>query len=158
MNPARADPSPAEPARARQDAVARGLHVDFVSRGPVAPGETAAGLDAAAVVKTVVVQRGEGFVFVLVPIGHRFSWAKLRRALGVSRLSLPDADAAFAATGYRRGTITPLGAHTPWPVVVDQRIVGHRIVLGSGDAGYGALLGADDLVRAYAATVIDLTV
>jgi prolyl-tRNA editing enzyme YbaK/EbsC (Cys-tRNA(Pro) deacylase) len=47
------------------------------------------------------VRRGAGdYVFVLVPGGREIDWKKLRAHLGVSRLSLPDAEEARAATGY----------------------------------------------------------
>ena len=42
--------------------------------------------------------------------GRRFDWPKLRAHLGVSRMSLPDADEAKAVTGYVRYTITPFGS------------------------------------------------
>ncbi|WP_416359548.1 YbaK/EbsC family protein, partial [Enterobacter hormaechei] len=49
--------------------------------------------------------------------------------------SLPDADTAFDATGYRRGTITPLGSTTAWPVVLDESLAGQAIVIGAGLSG-----------------------
>ncbi len=58
-------------------------------------------------------------MFVLVPAGRRFDWPKVRAHLGVSRLSLPDADEAHAATGYVRETITPFGSSRAWPVILD---------------------------------------
>ncbi|MBP6685061.1 MAG: YbaK/EbsC family protein, partial [Leucobacter sp.] len=109
----------ASTARAAADADARGLTVEFISRdGAGRP--TSADFDGTLIVKSVVVQRGDSFVFVLTPLDAQFSWARLRPHLGVNRLSLPDAEAAFAATGYERGTITPLGATTAWPVVLDS--------------------------------------
>src|SRR3712207_2602598 len=89
----------------------------------VAEAATAASVEVADVVKTLVVRRGDDdLLFVLVPGDRVISWPKLRTLLGVNRLSLPDAQAARAATGYDRGTITPFGATRAWPVVADQRI------------------------------------
>lgn len=145
-----------QPTRAADDAIARGLSVDFLIReGTGRP--TAADFGGAPVVKTIVVQRRDSFIFVLTPLDAQFSWAPLRTHLGVNRLSLPDADTAFEATGYRRGTITPLGSTTPWPVVLDQSLAGQDIVLGAGLSGVGAKVHADDLVRAYDAAVVDLS-
>ena len=48
-----------------------------------------------------------------VPGDRVISWPKLRALLGVSRLSMPDAEVARQATGYERGTITPLGSVRP---------------------------------------------
>ena len=78
------------------------------------------GIELAALLRTIVVRRGDDdYVFVLVPGGRRFDWPKVRAHLGVKRLSLPDADEAREATGYERGAITPFGAKRAWPVVVD---------------------------------------
>ena len=53
------------------------------------------GIPLAALLRTIVVRRGEDdYLFVLVPAGRRFDWPKLRGHLGVTRLSLPDADEA----------------------------------------------------------------
>jgi Cys-tRNA(Pro)/Cys-tRNA(Cys) deacylase len=78
------------------------------------------GIPLEALLRTIVVRRGEDdYLFVLVPAGRRFDWPKLRAHLGVSRMSLPDADEAQAVTGYVRYTITPFGSTRAWPVIVD---------------------------------------
>ena len=108
------------------------------------------------VVKTLVVRRGEGdYVLVLVPGSRSLSWPKLRTLLGVNRISLPDADEALAATGYARGTISPLGLDLP--VVADERIVGQEITLGTGQRDTVVALDADAVIDAYAAIVADVT-
>ncbi|MEC5150628.1 prolyl-tRNA editing enzyme YbaK/EbsC (Cys-tRNA(Pro) deacylase) [Cryobacterium psychrotolerans] len=73
------------------------------------------------------------------------------------KLSLPHEDVALAATGYSRGTITPLGSTTPWPVVADERLRGNRVAMGAGEHGYSAFVDADALIDAYGATVADIT-
>src|SRR5213594_3301582 len=66
------------------------------------------GIEVGNLLKTLVVRRGrDDYVFVLVPGDRAIDWPKLRSWLRVSRLSLPDADEARAATGYERGAITP---------------------------------------------------
>ena len=77
--------------------------------------------------------------------------------LGVSRLSLPDAEVAKAATGYERGTITPFGSLKPWPVIADQRISGREITLGAGEHGFAIAAAADDVVTFLGATVADIS-
>ena len=57
-----------------------------------------------------------------VPGDRQISWPKLRSLLGVSRMSMPDATTAKEVTGYERGTITPFGSTTRWPVVADERL------------------------------------
>ena len=93
---------------------AAGLTFQVTRHGRVGSLEEAAaarGVAPSDLIKTLVVRRAEGdYLFVLVPGGREISWPKLRELLGVSRLSMPDAETAREATGYERGTITPLGA------------------------------------------------
>ncbi|HUG31185.1 MAG TPA: YbaK/EbsC family protein [Candidatus Limnocylindria bacterium] len=113
-----------------------------------------------ALLRTIVVRRGEDdYLFVLVPAGRRFDWPKLRAHLGVTRLSLPDADEAQRATGYVRYTITPFGSTRPWPVLADAAILDQPVVaIGGGARGVNLHLTPADLVAALAATVVDVTI
>jgi Cys-tRNA(Pro)/Cys-tRNA(Cys) deacylase len=118
----------------------------------------ARGVEVADVVKTIVVRRGEeDFLFVLVPGDRAISWPKLRSLLGVSRLSMPDADTAKQVTGYERGTITPFGSTRAWPVIADERLRGRRITLGAGEHGVAVAVGADEFVHAMHAELADVT-
>ena len=92
-----------------------------------------------------------------MPGNRQISWAKLRAVVGVNKLRLPEAELALEATGYERGTITPLGSTTPWPVFVDERIAGHRVSMGAGEHGYSLFVEVDDLVRGLDATLADIT-
>ena len=117
------------------------------------------GIPLAALLRTIVVRRGdEDYVFVLVPAGRRFDWPKLRTHLGVSRLSLPDADEAREVTGYERYTITPFGANRAWPVIADAAILDEPVVsVGGGARGVNLHLDPADLVAALGADVVDVT-
>jgi Cys-tRNA(Pro) deacylase len=117
------------------------------------------GIPLAALLRTIVVRRGDDdYLFVLVPAGRRFDWPKLRAYLGVSRMSLPDADEAQAATGYVRYTITPFGSTRPWPVIADAAIVELPVVaIGGGAHGVNLHLAPADLVAALRAEVVDVT-
>ena len=94
---------------------------------------------------------------MLVPGDRAISWPKLRSVLGVSRLSMPQAEVARQATGYERGTITPFGSVTPWPVIADQRICGRQITLGAGEPGLAVAVDAGDVLAALDATVADVS-
>jgi Cys-tRNA(Pro) deacylase len=118
----------------------------------------ARGVTPAAVVKTLVVRRGDDdYVFVLVPGDRTISWPKLRALLGVSRLSMPPADVAKDATGFERGTITPFGSTRAWPVVADERLVGEEITLGAGEHGLAIGLDADAVISWAGAQVADVS-
>lgn len=137
-----------------------GLGYQVTRHGPVRSLEEAAdarGVAPSAVVKTIVVRvADDDYRFVLVPGDRQIAWPKLRGLLGVNRLSMPDAETARRVTGYVRGTITPLGSTTAWPVVADQRMTG-RISLGGGAHGVALSLDATELVTALGATVADVT-
>jgi prolyl-tRNA editing enzyme YbaK/EbsC (Cys-tRNA(Pro) deacylase) len=98
----------------------------------------------------------DDYRFVLVPGGREIAWPRLRALLGVNRLSLPDAGTARERTGYVRGTITPLGSTTAWPVVADSSLSG-RVSIGGGAHGVALTVDAGDLVRLLGATVADVT-
>jgi Cys-tRNA(Pro) deacylase len=117
------------------------------------------GIPLAALLRTIVVRRGEDdYLLVLVPAGRRFDWPKLRAHLGVSRLSLPDADEARDVTGYERYTITPFGATRAWPVVADAAILAEPVVsIGGGARGVNIHLAPADLVAAVGADVVAVT-
>jgi len=126
--------------------------------GSLTEAAAARGVAVEDVVKTLVVRRGDDdYLFVLVPGDRVISWPKLRGLLGVSRLSMPDADAARAATGYARGTITPFGSTTPWPVFADERLRGRTITLGAGEPGVAVAVDADEALAALAVTWADVT-
>ncbi|WP_139418410.1 aminoacyl-tRNA deacylase [Agromyces laixinhei] len=147
--------------RVRADAEARGLDVEIIDRPAARSLEEAAelmGITPSDIVKSLVVKRSDGaFVFALVPGGRKISWPKLRTLLSVNKLQLPDASVALAATGYERGTITPLGSTTAWPVVVDASIAGRRVSMGAGEHGRSLFVDADRLIDAFGATVADIS-
>jgi Cys-tRNA(Pro)/Cys-tRNA(Cys) deacylase len=151
----------AVPNPALQAAESSGVSHRVIRHGPVASLAEAAqvrGVTPADVVKTLVVRRADDdFVFVLVPGGRAISWPKLRKLLGVSRLSMPSAEVARQATGYERGTITPFGATTAWPVIADERIRGREITLGAGEHGVALAVDADQALQSLGATVADIS-
>jgi Cys-tRNA(Pro)/Cys-tRNA(Cys) deacylase len=117
------------------------------------------GIELGQLLRTIVIRRGaDDYVFVLVPGGRQIDWPKLRTHLGVSRLSLPDAEEAKTATGYERGTITPFGSSNVWPVIADAVIPTlDRVAIGGGGHGVNLHIAGADLVRYVNATVAHVT-
>ena len=116
------------------------------------------GIPASALLKTLVVRRGENdYVFVLVPGDRVLDWPRLRAHLGVRRVSLPDATEAQAVTGYERGAITPFGAIRSLPVVADASISAEGDVsLGGGDHGVSVRVDASALLEELGAAIADV--
>ena len=126
--------------------------------GSLAEAAALRGVSPADIIKTIVVRRGDDdYLFILVPGDREIAWPKLRALLGVNRLSMPDAATALAVTGYERGTITPFGASSPWPVVADATIAGRSISLGAGAHGASVTVNADAAIAALGATLADVT-
>jgi Cys-tRNA(Pro) deacylase len=138
-----------------------GIDYEIVRHGRVrslAEAAAARGVEPAAVIKTIVVRRGDDdFVFVLVPGDRTIAWPRLRAFLGVNRLSMPTADVAKDVTGYERGTITPFGSLRAWPVIADERVAGREVSIGAGDHGVSARADGDQVIRTLHAQVADIT-
>ena len=139
-----------------------GIEHRVVQTVPASSAEESAelqGIELRALLRTIVVRRGEDdFLFVLVPGGRRFDWPKLRAHLGVSRLSMPDAEEARAVTGYERGAITPFGASRAWPVLMDASAVDLPLVaIGGGVRGVNLHMAPGDLVKHLDAEVVDVS-
>lgn len=117
------------------------------------------GIPLGALLRTIVVRRGEGdYLFLLIPGGRRMNWAKLRAHLGVSRLSLPDAEEAKAVSGYERGAITPFGATRAWPVIADASVLEpETVAIGGGARGVNLHVAPADLVEELGAGVADVS-
>ncbi|MCA1307219.1 YbaK/EbsC family protein [Microbacterium esteraromaticum] len=146
----------------RDAATARGLEIEIRERPDARSLHEAAellGLTPSDIVKTLVVKKSDDtYLFALVPGGRSISWPKLRAVVGVNRLRLPEPDLALAATGYERGTIVPIGSTVDWPVYVDETVLGRRVAMGAGSHGFSLFVDADALVRAYDATIADISV
>ncbi len=155
------EPAAAE-TRAIRAAIGSGLDARVVRTDRPSSAEESAvlqGIELGQLLRTIVVRRAaDDYVFVLVPGGRQIDWPRLRAHLGVSRLSLPDRAEAEHATGYERGTITPFGSVTAWPVLGDATIVTMDVVaIGGGAHGVNLHVGAQDLLRVLAADVAEVT-
>jgi Cys-tRNA(Pro)/Cys-tRNA(Cys) deacylase len=145
-------------------AALRGMGLDVkvvrtVRAGSAAESAALQGIQLGALLRTIVVRRGEDdYLFVLVPADRRFDWGRLRAHLGVRRLTLPDADEAHVVTGYERYTITPFGATRAWPVILDASAMAYELVsVGGGAFGVNLHLSPTDLVDHLDATVVDVS-
>ena len=127
--------------------------------GSVEEAATLQGIPLGALLRTIVVRRGDDdYLFVLVPAGRRFDWPRLRAHLGVRRLTLPDAEEARAVTGYERYTITPFGSSRSWPTIIDAAAMAfERVSVGGGGFGINLHVAPADLVRHLSADIVDVS-
>ncbi|MDY0061105.1 MAG: YbaK/EbsC family protein [Myxococcota bacterium] len=102
--------------------------------------ERGAGRAAAAVgweeertIKSLVVEASpRGFFFALVPAHRELSTKKLARLLGVKNVELASPHDAQQLTGYVPGGISPFGAYTRLPALMELSLLEHEQVLING--------------------------
>lgn len=144
------------------DAVAgSGLRHKIVRTEPASSAEESArfqGVEPEQLLKSIVVRRGEGdFIFILVPGPRQIDWKKLRKHLGVSRVSMPDRDEAKRVTGYDVGTITPFGSATVLPVIIDASASNGTVTIGGGARGVNIHADVKELAAVLEADFADVT-
>ena len=140
----------------------QGADFSVVTTEPARSAEESAerqGIELSRLLKTIVVRKSDSeHLFVLVPGDREIDWKKLRAHVGVSRLSLPDRATAEEVTGYKPGTITPFGAATKLPVILDASAADADLVaLGGGEHGVNVHVSAIDLRKLVDAEVADVT-
>jgi prolyl-tRNA editing enzyme YbaK/EbsC (Cys-tRNA(Pro) deacylase) len=76
----------------------------------------------------------------------QISWRKLRAHLGVSRISMASEDEVQAVTGYKVGTVSPLGLPSPIRILADASVfIPEEISLGSGVRRAAIIMKSEDL-------------
>lgn len=109
----------------------------------------ALGIDAARVLKTLVVQRDDGLAVCVVPAGDTLDL----RSLG-KRVTMADPTKAERTTGYVAGGISPLGQRRALPTLVDESALEHDTVyVSAGRRGLEIELAPADLVALTKAEV-----
>jgi Cys-tRNA(Pro) deacylase len=91
---------------------------------------------------------GNEYIMVLMPGPLKVNWAKLRRHLGISRITIATADQVLEITGYVLGAVSPFGMPSPVKILADRTILEHKIIsLGAGIRNAGVILAREDLLR-----------
>lgn len=127
-------------------------HRVFRHTGRVTSLEQAAaerGQQPGQVVRSIVFRLGEGrFAMVLAAGPAQVSWPALRAHFGQSRLTMAGPEEVLQATGYRIGTVSPVGLPNPLPILIDESVLQFdEISMGSGQPNTGIILKRDDLLK-----------
>jgi Cys-tRNA(Pro)/Cys-tRNA(Cys) deacylase len=111
------------------------------------------------VVRSILFQvRPEEFVMVLMAGREQVDWRTLRKLVGRSRIRMATEDEVLEVTGYRIGTVSPLGMKRQVRVLIDSSVLmEEEISIGSGVSNTAIILKSADLRRALGnAEVISL--
>ncbi|HEY45554.1 MAG: hypothetical protein AMJ88_12350 [Anaerolineae bacterium SM23_ 63] len=108
------------------------------------------GLEPDQIVRSLLFRLEDGaFVLVLMPGGEKVNWAKLRKHLGVSRMTTATSEEVLEITGYETGAVSPFGLPQPLRLLADQKILFHEeISVGAGIRNAGVILKSQDLLVA----------
>ncbi|MCT1414794.1 aminoacyl-tRNA deacylase [Corynebacterium sanguinis] len=117
------------------------------------------GLDADAVLKTLVVQHERDLALCLVPVSKRLSLKAAAHALGWKNAELADPGRAQRATGYIIGGISPLGTLTALRTLIDAPCAAlPTVTVSGGQRGLSISLAPSDLARLTGAEFVQLGV
>jgi len=110
------------------------------------------------VLKSLMFQVNDGsFVFALVGGNGSVSTRKLGRATGHKHVGAASPRNAERVTCYQVGGISPLGAKTDLPAVLDEAAAAHSsLILNAGARGTLVRIATHDLIRLIDAQVADI--
>jgi len=127
-------------------------HSVFRHRGPLKSLAQAAeerGQKPEQVVRSILFRESrDSYIMVLAAGPRQIDWKKLRRYLGISRVTMASGEEVQEVTGYELGAVAPFGLADPIRVIVDQSVfVEEEVSMGSGVRGVAILLKSTDLMR-----------
>ena len=107
------------------------------------------GLLSGQVVRSLLFRSENGeFVLVLAGGPARVSWRRLRRHLGVSRVTTASPSEVLEITGYEPGAVSPYGLRRVIRILADRGLrTQEALSVGAGIRNAGILLQRQDLER-----------
>jgi Cys-tRNA(Pro) deacylase len=115
------------------------------------------GVDEHAVIKTLIMEDGDGKPLVVLMHGDReVSTKALARQLGSRSVQICKPEVANRHSGYLVGGTSPFGTRKALPVYLEQSILElERIYVNGGSRGFLVGLAPADLVRALAPVLVE---
>lgn len=100
------------------------------------------------IIRTILFRKEQNeFIVVLAPGDKQISWSNLRAKLHLRRITTATRDEVILMTGYKPGTVSPLGLPPDLPVYYDRSILMKKeISIGSGEMNKALILDAQDLL------------
>ena len=121
---------------------------------------TELGVSAHDVVKTLVMEDGEGNPFIVLMHGDlQVSTKNLARLLGVKHVIPSSIRTAERLTGYQVGGISPFGTRRELPVYIEGTILDlPRLYINGGSRGFIVEIKPTDIMRALEPTVVNVAI
>jgi Cys-tRNA(Pro) deacylase len=116
------------------------------------------GLEHEQIVRSLLFRlEDQQYILVLVAGPGKVSWPKLRKILGVRRLTTANDDEVLAVTGYEPGAVSPIGLKHPLRILTDQGLGDHEVLsIGAGIRNAGVILRQDDLLSAIETELVNI--
>ena len=114
------------------------------------------GCDLAQIAKSLVFSAGDTLVMVLASGANRVDTDKLAALLG-QPISMANAEAVKAATGYAIGGVAPVGHPTAIPIYMDEDLLKYETIYpAAGTPNTAFAINSRDLQRLSGAVVADI--
>jgi prolyl-tRNA editing enzyme YbaK/EbsC (Cys-tRNA(Pro) deacylase) len=135
------------------------LHVHASDVRSLAQAASERGLAPGQVVRSLLFRLESGeFILVLAAGPARVSWPRLRRHLGVSRLTTATPSEVLEVTGYEPGAVSPYGLRRQIRILTDRALEEHETLsIGAGIPNAGVILARKDLERTLSLEYGDFT-
>ncbi|MGE2814522.1 aminoacyl-tRNA deacylase [Mycobacterium heidelbergense] len=121
---------------------------DLSASGDIAPDQ---------VFKTLIVALPGELAVAIVPVPSRLSLKAVAAALGATKASMAEPDAAERATGYVVGGISPFGQRRRLRTVLDSSALNwDRVLCSAGRRGWDVGVSPHDLILVTGAITADI--
>ncbi len=101
------------------------------------------------VIRSILFRLSQGsFVLVLIGGLRQISWPALRHYLGRSRLTLASPEEVYTVSGYKIGTVSPIGLPSTVRILADRSVfMQEEISFGAGEANAAIIMRSADLAN-----------
>ena len=115
------------------------------------------GMKLETIAKTILIkvephygERRSKFVIAVLPASHQLDFAKLKKVMGVKKVSIPKETVMTAVYKVKAGALTAFGPiHKETPVVIDKALMKSKIiVVRSGSFTESLLMKGKDFLKA----------
>jgi Cys-tRNA(Pro) deacylase len=132
----------------------------YEEKGGTAVAARELNVDEHMVVKTLVMEDGNGHPFLILMHGDKkVSTKALARALGMKTVRPCDPKVAHKHTGYLVGGTSPFGTKKPLRICIEKTIVNlKKIYINAGKRGLLVVISPGDLMRVLKPTPVNVAI